>query len=136
MPGLFGSSCYAVENEKKMKELGITHILTVAKYLEPCFPDMITYKCLQVEDTPRENLKPYFEECADFIENALEGGGRVVVHCEAGVSRSGTVTVAYLMRKNKWRRDEALAFTRKQRPNFSPNEGFMDQLLEYEKEIL
>ena len=68
IPGLYGSACYAVEDEKKMKELGMTHILTVAKYVEPCFPDTIIYKCLPVEDTPRENLKPYFEECSDFIE--------------------------------------------------------------------
>ena len=81
VPGLFGSSFYAVESKAKMTELGITHILTAAAHMEPHFPEKITYKCLDVDDTPRENLRPFFEECIEFIESALKSGGKVVVHC-------------------------------------------------------
>ena len=57
------------------------------------------------------------------------------MHCEAGISRSGTIVVAYLMRKNKWSREEALAYARTKRPKYHPNKGFMQQLLEYEEEL-
>ena len=66
-----------------------------------------------------------FEECIEFIEEAINGGGRVVVHCAAGISRSGTIVIAYMMWKNKWRRDQALEFVISKRPLTQPNKGFL-----------
>jgi len=53
----------------------------------------------------------------------------------AGVSRSVTIVIAYLMRKNKWRLQDAYDFLKKFRPNLSPNRGFLKQLEDYEKII-
>ena len=36
------------------------------------------------------------------IEAAKKANGKIFVHCKAGVSRSVTVTVAYLMSQYKW----------------------------------
>ena len=108
-----------------MTELGISHILITAGHLEPHFPERIVYKQLEVGDNSAQMLKPFFDESYEFIEEALTSGGKIVVHCEAGISRSGTIVVAYLMRKNNWSRDEALAFARTKRPKYHPNKGFM-----------
>ena len=40
------------------------------------------------------NLLTHLPGCIDFITKALAGGGKVLVHCAAGVSRSTTVREA------------------------------------------
>jgi len=51
----------------------------------------------------------------------------------AGISRSSTVVIAYLMQKHHWPFDMAYQHTKKCRPFISPNPGFQSQLLLYEK---
>lgn len=52
-------------------------------------------------DVPWENLAKHFLACNKFIKQALEQGGSVFVHCYAGVSRSATILVAYLMAEHQ-----------------------------------
>jgi hypothetical protein len=68
-----------------------------------------------------------------FIDDQQRAGLRTYVHCRAGISRSGMVVVAYLMYRNKWTRDDALADVRTKRPDVRPNVAFMRLLLEWEK---
>ncbi|KAF2195188.1 phosphatases II [Zopfia rhizophila CBS 207.26] len=53
---------------------------------------------------------------------------RVLVHCLQGVSRSGAVIVAYLMRTRSLDYESALALARGSRSVITPNSGFADQL--------
>ena len=43
-----------------------------------------------------------------FIESAVEREEAILVHCVAGVSRSATVVIAYVMARDKIKRDEAM----------------------------
>ena len=135
VPGLYGASYDPVEDELKMDQLGITHILSVTRFAQQKLKD-ITYKQIQVDDSPTESIKPFFFEAIDFIEKAISGGGKVVVHCAAGISRSATMVCAYLMWKNKWKADQAIEFAQKQRPKFHPNTGFTAQLRSFEADVL
>ena len=72
----------------------------------------------------------------EFVDAQRRAGATVYVHCFAGVSRSGMVVVAYLMFKNKWTRDEALAFVRTKRDIVRPNPAFMEQLSAWERVVL
>ena len=67
-------------------------------------------------------------------------GGKTLVHCIMGISRSVSICVAYLMRYrgiiakcNKIGADEAVRYVKERRKYAGPNRGFMAQLLEYEK---
>ena len=66
----------------------------------------------------------------------MANGGKVLVHCYAGLSRSVTVIVAYLMQNERMLLDEALRFVKHKRPYAQPNPGFLKQLVEFELELI
>ncbi|KAI0749280.1 hypothetical protein C8Q80DRAFT_1269183 [Daedaleopsis nitida] len=45
-----------------------------------------------------DTLEPQLEPICEWIDRAREEGGKVLVHCRVGVSRSATVTIAYVMK--------------------------------------
>jgi len=123
------------EGQKKkqlLKAIRITHILVVGKDLKIHHPNDFIYKQIHVEDDETEIISEYFEETYNFIENA---NGKVFVHCLGGVSRSPTIVIAFLMKKEKKRFEEIKKFVKSKRIHMSPNDGFLAQLKEYEKKI-
>jgi protein-tyrosine phosphatase len=59
--------------------------------------------------------------------------GGVLVHCAAGISRSASFVIAYLMYSEKLAFKEAAAAVKEVRPVICPNPGFVLQLKEWEK---
>lgn len=59
----------------------------------------------------------------------------VLVHCLAGISRSVTITMAYLMFKMGLSLNEAYDLVRSRKSNISPNFHFMGQLLDFERQL-
>ena len=72
----------------------------------------ITYKGIQLVDVPQTNIAIYFNEVVDFIDQALTAGGKILVNCEMGMSRSSTCVLAYLMLRHQMSAGEALAKVR------------------------
>ena len=66
-----------------------------------------------------------------FISLSLPAGG-VLVHCLAGVSRSATVVIGYLMWKNMLPFHQARRHVAAVRPWIRPNAGFQQQLLAFQ----
>lgn len=118
-----------------LERLGITHILTVAGGFEPKFPELFVYECVDVKDVPEERLCVHFDRCLKFIAKCLLDGGRVLVHCFAGKSRSATVCAAYVMATEGLSLEETLNAIGRKRPAASPNHGFMAQLASFEREL-
>mmetsp|Transcript_20654 Transcript_20654/g.22999 ORF Transcript_20654/g.22999 Transcript_20654/m.22999 type:complete len:151 (+) Transcript_20654:23-475(+) len=114
---------------------GITHILTVGSYLSPKFLEKYKYKILEIDDSDETDIKQFFEEGIEFINEALNSDGAILIHCMAGISRSATMTIAYLMNTNQWKYRQALIYVRGKRLIIDPNQGFEDQLIEYETEL-
>lgn len=71
-----------------------------------------------------------------FSDSVKNSGGRVLVHCQAGISRSATICLAYLIQSHRVRLDEAFDFVKQRRGVISPNFGFMGQLLQLETQVL
>ncbi|KAI9595301.1 dual specificity phosphatase, partial [Syncephalis fuscata] len=66
------------------------------------FKQQFQYFVITVQDRPATNLIQYFNDTFTFIEDCISQGGNVLVHCMAGISRSATIVIAYLMRKHQW----------------------------------
>jgi len=124
-------------NRERLTELGVTHILNVTAHLPLHFEnDGISYLRLPASDSGSQNLKQYFSEAITFIESAQAAHGKVLVHCQAGVSRSPTIVAAYLISKSCKTLSETFSFIKDRRPIVAPNINFMGQLLEFEQHSL
>lgn len=85
---------------------------------------------MDVEDSEGADLLRRLPAATTFISNALQrDGGRVLVHCAQGVSRSAAVVVAYLLSAvPELDVSGALGRVRAAAPSASPNPGFLRQL--------
>lgn len=90
---------------------------------------------LEVQDKPTEFLAKYFDFIADKINEVVKKNGIVLVHCVAGISRSTSMILAYLMKHKRMRLRDAHALVRSKRSFVRPNLGFWKQLIDYEINI-
>ena len=70
-----------------------------------------------------------------ITERTKKHDGVVLVHCQAGVSRSATIVIAYIMEYSSLSMQKAYDYVKSKRTIVAPNLGFMGQLLELEKQI-
>lgn len=143
--GIFLGSARCIENETAMEELEkmkITHVLSIGKeivmnldkYPEKLKNDFI-HKSYDIADSPHEDIITIIKEMKSFMDTAREEGG-CLVHCVAGISRSASVVIAYVMQLENMTFEEAEKFVRSKRPCVKPNDGFETQLRNLEKELL
>ena len=118
-----------------LKSLNIIKVLSVLQYPLIFHEDILEYKVLDVDDSPSEDLRKYFEESFIFIHSAREGGGNVLVHCVSGISRSATVVIAYCMKEKGMTFEEAESYVKERRTCIMINSGFRKQLQLYEQEL-
>uniref|UniRef100_A0A3Q2ZT44 Zgc:153044 n=1 Tax=Kryptolebias marmoratus TaxID=37003 RepID=A0A3Q2ZT44_KRYMA len=130
-------SCKAANDSSQVTGKRITCIINVTetKSSSPPPPPGVEYVHIPVSDTPLSPLRDHFSEVADKIRSTAEGGGRVLVHCNAGVSRSAALCMAYLMKHRGVTLMEAHGWVRSCRPIVRPNPGFWKQLIQYEAEL-
>jgi len=62
-------------------------------------------------------------------------GGKTLVHCVSGVSRSASLCLAYLMKHERMPLRRAFAHLKSMRPSIRPNTGFFTQLIEFERRV-
>jgi len=110
--------------------LSITHIVSVCPDYPSTGPRHLT---IPVQDSELDNLLIHLPEACRFIQKALEQGGRILLHCVMGISRSATVLAAYLMKTRNMTSSDAIRFIKQRRPQAQPNYGFTKQLDIFEK---
>lgn len=83
-------------------------------------------------DDPDENIAYYFESTAKWIHEQMKQRRHVLIHCVAGMSRSATLLIFYMMRYAGFPSVEAaLKHIQARRSIAQPNSGFMKQLKEW-----
>ncbi|XP_034753572.1 dual specificity protein phosphatase 5 [Etheostoma cragini] len=136
LPFLYLGSAYHASRQDYLSDLHITALLNVSRRdLQPA-KGHYNYKWIPVEDNNMADISSHFQEAIDFIDHVMQSGGKVLVHCEAGISRSPTICMAYIMRTQQLRLDAAFDIIKQRRAVISPNFSFMGQLLQFESEVL
>ncbi|VDK27506.1 unnamed protein product [Gongylonema pulchrum] len=88
---------------------------------------------LWLDDTPQTYIYPHLELQSDQIRAIIADGGKVLVHCVAGVSRSASICLAYLTKYSCRTLREAYHLMANKRPLVRPNLGFWRQLIAFEQ---
>ncbi|GFO32912.1 dual specificity protein phosphatase 22 [Plakobranchus ocellatus] len=133
LSGLYIGNFRDAKDLEQLENNNITHIVSIHDNAKKIL-DSKEYLCIQASDSPDQDLSLFFPQVINFIHRArLEGGG-VLVHCLAGVSRSVTITAAYIMTVTNLSWRDALNSIRGARTVANPNFGFQKQLQNYESE--
>ena len=139
-PNLFLGNKAAAEDTAYLKSKGITHLLNMgsaslrsSKFLVVPHTEELASQDIQLENSPdwgEMKVSDCFDHCGEWIEQSMDSGGRVLVVCWQGASRSATVVLAYLVRYKQMGLDVALALVKEKR-DIRPNNAFLQQLIDY-----
>jgi atypical dual specificity phosphatase len=131
--GIFlGPEKFAI-NDLSLVRRNITHIVNVSA-TSPCkYPEKYKYLHLPLHDRDNFEIREYLDNSVDYIDDVIKQGGKVYVHCFAGISRSVTIVIYYLMKHHKMRFSDAFELVKKKRPIACPNFGFLNTLIELDK---
>mmetsp|Transcript_23615 Transcript_23615/g.53656 ORF Transcript_23615/g.53656 Transcript_23615/m.53656 type:complete len:183 (-) Transcript_23615:8-556(-) len=136
LPNLYLGPYGAAKDWESLSTCGVTHVLivrsTLERRLDPKFPTQLQYHIVEVPEGPTENLILYFTECNRSIQSAISAGGKILVHCNAGLSRSAAVVVAYVMESMSMPFTEAIQLVQSRRCCIHISEALHNQLREFE----
>lgn len=111
-----------------VRNFKITHILSVGIPMPEGVGGGLKSLYVPCLDLPETSMSEIWSTCNAFIETAKNNDGRVLVHCNAGVSRSASVVVGYLMMNCGFSFDDAYDLVKRRRSCIRPNDGFLRQL--------
>lgn len=111
------------------KQFKLTHVLSIGIEM-PEQKEAIENLAINCLDLPDTDLTQTFLISNAYIENVRITGGRVLVHCNAGVSRSSSVVIGYLIQIQKMKFNDAYKLVKSKRACCRPNDGFLKQLMQ------
>ena len=134
---LFLGDMWDANNVSFIRENNIEIIVCVAKGIifSKNIEETMKIHRYDIEDTLHHDISIYFDEITELIHEYIIKGQTVLVHCMAGISRSSTITIAYLMRYEYMNLKEALIFVKERRSIICPNRNFLFKLSDYEYKI-
>lgn len=112
-----------------------THIINISnKENSNVFENIgVKYLTIRIDDSESSNISQYFEETFNFIDDCIrKTEGKLLCHCQMGISRASTICIYYLMRAKNMTLHDAYHYLKFRRPEIFPNRSFMIQLMEAE----
>ncbi|VDN13899.1 unnamed protein product [Dibothriocephalus latus] len=133
---LYLSGLQALSPER-LRQYGITQVITAMIDPPPSslLSSVNSHIQISVEDAETSNLRIYFDSVGERIAAEKKRGGKTLVHCMAGISRSASLVLAYLIRHQNMSLADAYDLVRGVRPFIQPNAGFWRQLISYEEMV-
>lgn len=139
-PGLWLGSLASVRRHDLLIKAGITHVITCLPYSDIAernieIPEGIQWTIVPVEDDLDDTIFPHIETVVNTIGNVINAGGRVLIHCFGGISRSPALAAAYVMWRLRLRWAAAVAYVREQRACVNPNGRFLSDLETFDRAL-
>ena len=135
--GLYLGDIEGAQDIQLLRSKGITHVLTLLgednKVKFEFKENEIDHKFIVALDGMDYPIRDHFDETYAYITAARQTGN-VFVHCFAGVTRSPTIVIAYLIKSTKKSAEECYKHVKSRRSYAFPNKGFFDQLIKYSSE--
>ncbi|KAI8604484.1 dual specificity phosphatase, partial [Dissophora ornata] len=157
LPHLYLGAEHNATDVRTLARLGVTAVLNVAVEItassqqQPSSPSRVTaingdriVKTMQGHSIHfknlswthhQRNLQSEFPMAFAFIEETKNIGGKVLVHCQLGVSRSASLVIAYVMKTLQMNLTDAYEFVKTRSGVISPNMSLMYQLAEFGKSL-
>ncbi|XP_032958683.1 dual specificity protein phosphatase 21 [Rhinolophus ferrumequinum] len=129
---LYISNSEASNNKLMLSNNCITTVINVSIEVTNTFYENIQYLKVPVADSPSGRLYDFFDPITDYIHSVEMKQGRTLLHCATGVSPSATLCLAFLMKYHNMSLLEAHTWTKLCHPIIRPNNGFWEQLIQYE----
>ena len=119
-PALYVGPQFRARGKPTLARAGITHIVNMRSEFDDAargltLSDAPARYCHLPTPDDRAPSPAHLAQGAAFIREAIRGGGKVYIHCSAGVGRAPTMAAAYLIGEG-YAMDAALALIRKARP--------------------
>jgi protein tyrosine phosphatase len=153
IPNLFISNWETSNNINIITNYNIKAVITLTSFSKPenvsnfYKNNNIDFLFIRIDDSPSENIYQYFDLTYEMLDKHIKNKENVLVHCMAGISRSSTIILNYMLRKMYMSStpnlcpckmvDTSLQIARNNRHFINPNHGFKTQLtakcIEYEK---
>lgn len=126
---LFLGDLFDANNETDIASKNISCIICVAERLKikNTNTNVKVYQ-YNLSDDYECDISLYFDEIGEIIHNS----NIVLVNCVAGISRSSTIVIAYIMKYYNDNLKDTFIELRNRRSCICPNKKFMEYLLEYE----
>ena len=155
VPYLYLGSMNVADNIFFLKEKKIVGVLSILNdhvnlNIKALYKQIgIQHLHLQCNDVISANIKQFFDKSFSFIDSFVQSHKYILVHCAAGISRSATLVINYLIRcaylsrplhpishPRKLTYEDAISFVRLKRSCICPNDGFLQQIIDEEKRLV
>lgn len=164
LPWLYLAPMYCVRDRAAFlhEELGITHVLSTNRMppqvLESLYWELrsheIDHHYVAADDQLSYNMMAHWDECRDFLQQCIDyqyddeedeegdrtttarpaARGKALVHCNAGMNRSGTVAAAAMMHFGKMDLLQVGRELKAKRGYVLSNSSFVHQLVAFASE--
>lgn len=130
---LFITDQFGVSDVNQLQHYRIKHVFNMSPVQLKEFPG-ISYYNLPVSDDSEQNILQFFDRVFSKMDELTYQRQNIVINCQAGVSRSASFLIGYLIR-NGLTYDTSYQLVKSCRPVINPNKGFVEQLKQYESTV-
>ncbi|KAH9813573.1 hypothetical protein DFH28DRAFT_1096186 [Melampsora americana] len=139
LPFLYLGNLSHANNPSMLRALGITAVVSMGESARSSLVErgLEVLDVKSVADDGLDKISAHLPSAMEFIERIRRSGGKVLVHCRVGVSRSATVVIGYVMIHCDIDLASAYLLVRSRRLNIliQPNLVFMWALRRWESRL-